>query len=78
MINDLLKDKTKSLEWFEPQAGLYGNREVTAHITLSATIQDCINMQRHIQGQRERGNVDSSDEDLLAEFIAVHWAQLKK
>jgi hypothetical protein len=62
------------LEWAEPwpACGPDG-KDVDAHITISATVHDCVNLQRvaaRAKGQPTVGN----DEQFLLDFMAVHWA----
>lgn len=62
------------LEWVEPwpAVGPQGNT-LTAHVTLSATVHDCVNLQRSAAkstGHPTLGN----DARFLEEFMAVHWA----
>lgn len=74
-IDDLLENRhTAELEWGEPwpATGPEGN-DISAHITLRATVHDCVNLARSMakaHGMPTMGN----DAEFLQEFIAVHWA----
>jgi hypothetical protein len=76
-IDELIENRlTAMLEWPEPwpAIGPDGN-DVSAHITLRATVNDCINLSRSAAkagGRPTSGN----DADLLQEFMAVHWATI--
>ena len=63
-------------EWCEPwpATGPEGN-DVSAHITLSATIHDCINLERSVSKAAGRPT-EGKDGDRLLDFIAVHWAKV--
>lgn len=63
------------LEWGEPwpASGPEGN-DLDAHVTLRATVHDCINLSRAVarsKGLPTQGN----DAEFLLDFIAVHWAE---
>ena len=64
------------LEWHEPWPALGPqDNKIDAHITLSATVHDCVNLQRvkwHDHGTEHM----LRDKDLLAEFIAINWATI--
>ena len=64
------------LEWKEPWSacGPEGNR-LDAHITLRASVHDCINMQR--AAAKSHGHPTMGDDyNHLLDFIAVHWAEV--
>ena len=65
---------TAMLEWVEPwpACGPKGNT-LDAHVTLRATVHDCINLQRAADGQAGRPTM-GDDEQRLDEFMVVHWA----
>jgi len=67
---------TARLQWKEPWPALAaeGSR-VDAHVTLSATVHDCVNMQRHKGMAIER--VRAKDAELLESFMAVNWAKVQ-
>lgn len=71
----LLKSRHAALlEWAEPwpACGSEGNT-LDAHITLRASVHDCINLQR--AADRQAGRATSGDDERrLDEFMAVHWA----
>ena len=74
-IEKLLGERhTAMLMWYEPwpARGPEGNR-LDAHIQLSATVHDCINLQREydIMSGRPTGGDDARR---LQDFISVHWA----
>lgn len=62
------------VEWRKPRKGMdKEGKEVTANVTLRATPEDCINIQR----ERVRvlwGQTNPSDEVLLEDFFTTHWA----
>lgn len=65
---------TVKLRWSEPWAACdsSGNK-ISADVEHQATVHHCINMQRLVAfnaGRQIRGN----DEELLGDFMAVHWA----
>ena len=75
-IDKLLESRhTEMIEWFEPwqACGPDGNR-VDAHITLRASVHDCINLQRECD--RQKGEVATDDAERLKDFISVHWASV--
>lgn len=83
------------LEWCEPWAGVdaFGNMTNT-HVTMSATVADCIRMTRYSRYQtfkKESSDKDAfnktetllkvttiPDEELLYDFIVVNWAEVKE
>jgi len=72
MIN-LENRHTTILQWDEPRRGkdAQGN-EVTAHVTMRATVHDCINMARFAEDFA--GPTNTNEAELLNNFIAVNWA----
>ena len=76
-IEEMLESRhTTHLTWYEPwsAAGPEGN-DLLAHVTLSATVDDCINMSR----AAARGNnhpTSGRDRDFLLDFILTHWAEV--
>lgn len=62
------------LMWPEPwpACGPEGN-ELLAHVRLSASVHDCVNMQRRAAKAAGRQTM-GEDEQHLLDFIAVHWA----
>ena len=75
--NDMLEHrKTLRLRWFEPWPGLSRSRKpVDAHVTISATIDDCVNMQRMSEA-KSHPKQRSKDKELLFHFIATRYAEL--
>lgn len=66
----LEKREEIKLAWGEPwQARGPGGEEAHADITLTATVKDCINIQRALHYPSV-----PTDECLLLDFIAIHWA----
>jgi len=65
---------TAMLEWVEPwpACGPEGNT-LDAHITLRATVHDCINLQRASDRHAGRPTM-GEDARRLDEFIGVNWA----
>ena len=63
--------------WGEPwpACGPEGNR-VDAHVELSVSVHDCINLQRAAAKQAGRPTTGDDKQHLL-DFISVHWAQVK-
>lgn len=76
-LSDLLERRHEAqLEWCEPwlACGPEGN-DLDAHVTLRATVHDCINMQR--RAAREAGRQTMGDDaNHLLDFMAVHWASV--
>jgi hypothetical protein len=65
------------LSWCEPwPASASDGAETHAHVTLTATVDDCIAMARYVHLAREKPlpTEDLTDEVLLGDFVAVHWA----
>ena len=70
----LEKRHTLKLLWMEPwQACGPNGVELTAHIELRATVNDCINMSR-VVSKASGFPTDGDDANHLLYFIAVHWA----
>lgn len=66
------------LYWDEPRAacGPMGE-DLTSHTRLTATVNDCINIQRlanSMRGKTYQGN----DDKLLEDFMTNHWAKVVK
>lgn len=63
------------LEWDEPWAAFAPQGEpIDAHVTMRATVHDCVNMARIPWA--ERGTTHQGrDRELLLDFIAVHGAR---
>lgn len=66
-----------SIRWKEPYPGLDENcTQAIAHVELMCSAGDAIKIQRaHLRGK----GVDTakmSDECLLDDFVALHWAQI--
>lgn len=74
-ITDLLQSRHEAkLAWLEPwkAVGPEGN-EISAYVEMRATVHDCINLMRaswDAHGIPHLGR----DEDLLLDFMTVHWA----
>lgn len=64
------------LQWFEPwpACGPEGN-ELSAHISLQATVHDCINLARSVAKSKGLPTMCNYRE-LLLDFMAVHWAKV--
>jgi hypothetical protein len=76
-IQKLLESRhTTMLEWKEPwpACGPEGNK-LDAHITLRASVHDCINLQRAADQQAGR-TTEGKDLERLEDFILVHWADI--
>lgn len=74
-LEQLLESRhLRRLTWAEPwpACGPEGN-ELSAHVVHSATVHDCINMQRLVAQRAGRPTMGEDDKHLL-DFIAVHWA----
>jgi hypothetical protein len=75
-LDEMLEQRlTLYLEWHEPHpaCGPEGNN-LTAPVTLRATVHDCVNIARlraRAAGRPTQGN----DADHLANFIAVNFAE---
>jgi hypothetical protein len=73
----LLKNRHKVfLEWLEPlpACGPEGN-DLDAHVTLRATVHDCINMERRADMMRGNDPI-RNDARRLTDFINVHWCNI--
>lgn len=80
---EAMDDQTKSLlearhtavlQWYEPWPACGPDGcELGAHITLRATVHDCINIQRRVDLESGR-TVDGDDMRRLGEFMTVFWA----
>jgi hypothetical protein len=78
-IQELLKNRNAKLEWLEPWAGCDSDlKDVDSHIRLSATVEDCINLQRRILKNKGRLDLLHDDEGILIEFMAIHWGTIVK
>jgi len=78
-LSDLLEARHEAyLEWNEPwpACGPEGN-DLDAHVTLRATVHDCINMSRRA-AKASGFPTASDDENHLLDFIAVHWVSVIK
>lgn len=78
-LNDLLVNRTTAmLEWVEP---LYGatpdGKEIVGNTTLRATVADCIAASRLQYQHNLLRDARVSDETLLLDFVAVHWAECR-
>ena len=64
------------LEWGEPHpaCGPEGNK-LDAHVTLRATVHDCINMARRMAKAHNKPTM-GNDYEFLLDFIAVNWATI--
>lgn len=74
----LLKRHEIRLVWHEPHSsvGPEGNH-LDAHVKLSASIHDCVNMQRlNYMSHNYPISGEGIDAQLLLDFIAVHWAEI--
>ena len=64
------------LQWCEPwPARGPEDNELDAHIKLSASVHDCINMQRVVWSNQGEEHL-RRDKDLLLDFIAIHWCKI--
>jgi len=76
-LSALLESRHQTmLQWCEPRpaCGPEGN-DLDAHITLRATIHDCINLQRRAAKSEGRPTM-GDDKNHLLDFIAIHWARV--
>lgn len=74
-IDELLTQRyAHRLSWCEPYPGRAADyNPVTANVTLSATVQDCIAIQRQANSNGVL-KLSLSDRDLLLDFMAINWA----
>ena len=75
IMDSLLESRhTTKLQWVEPRqaCGQEGN-DLDAHITLSATIHDCINMQR-VKAKAAGSTLIGKDANHLLDFMSDNWA----
>lgn len=76
-FNLLLEDRYRQhLSWVEPWCGTASDGDsVDVCVGMRATAAGCINLQR--RAVQSTGFKDAiSDDQLLSDFIAVHWASL--
>ena len=75
----LLKRHDIRLCWYEPHAGVGpGGNHLDAHVKLSASVHDCVNMQRLNYMRHDHPiSGEGIDAQLLLDFIAVHWAEIE-
>jgi hypothetical protein len=70
---DLLQKPNIYLEWVEPWLGMDNMGIATdVIVTLRATVKDCVNRQRELSKGHNYPLL--SEEDLLADFMAIKWA----
>lgn len=73
----LAERQNLKLSWSEPwPASKEDGSDSDAHVTLTASVDDCIAMARYVH-MRSVKNIpleQLTDEVLLGDFIAVHWA----
>jgi hypothetical protein len=68
---------TWKVQWEEPWPGMSTDgQDVTCHVLYQATVHDAINFERECM--RQRGKFGFTDNDLLQDFIVIHWAQVIK
>lgn len=75
-LENLLERRHEArVEWIEPwkACGPEGN-SLTAHVTISCTVHDAVNLQRSVAQQAGRPTM-GQDIQHLADFMAVHWAK---
>lgn len=74
-VEEMLESRHETwLQWCEPwpACGPQGN-ELDAHVTMSATVHDCVNLQRKVAKLANRPTM-GDDRNHLLDFIAIHWA----
>lgn len=77
LIEMLEQRHTLFLEWSEPrEARSADGVSLEAHLTCRATVHDCVNMARLARFQYDLASGPGMDEDLLNDFISVHWASV--
>ena len=75
-LENLLEKRHEArVEWVEPwkACGPEGNA-LDAHVTISCTVHDAVNLQRSVAKQLGQSTM-GRDSEHLAYFIAVHWAK---
>ena len=75
-ISELLKSRHDTyLEWVEPwPASGPDGKDVSADITIKASVHDCINLRRW--HYKLPGGPTLDEHELLADFMSVYWAQV--
>lgn len=77
LIGLLKHSRNNLLSWEDPVPALDENlSETEAHITYTATVRDCINLQRRIMN--EEGHPLPDETGLLFNFMATRWAWVVK
>lgn len=79
-LEDLLRNKeTEHLQWVEPWPSMdKDGKIVDAYITISASVQHCINLRRDMFFKTDPQHaLSESEENLLYDFMVVHWAAPK-
>jgi len=70
-------NKEGVITYYEPWQGIddQGNG-VTVNVTLSMSVEDCINLQRKISIDKNKPHITDkmTEKDFLDEFITIHWA----
>lgn len=77
-IDYALENQDLHLQWLEIAKGFENGEAVEVTMINRATVRDCIRMQHLRHSEHKRGNVLATDEQLLVEFMSVHWADLVK
>lgn len=79
-LAEMLADRDAwCLVWYEPQPGTDADgTDARADTQITASVRACIRMRRRYQRSMRPGHVSTAetDEDLLADFIAVNWARV--
>ena len=77
-IEQILKSKAiRYLSWVEPWPAIDSNNDtIYGHVTLRATVQDCINMQR-AANNKNCITAKYTDLQLLNDFIIINWAKIE-
>lgn len=77
-IKHALENQDLHLQWLEIAKGYENGEVIEVTLVNRATVKDCIRIQRLMYNEHERGNLLMTDEQLLVDFMDVHWADLVK
>lgn len=71
-------EKNATLAWHEPWPGMNKDLSQTdAHVELRASARECVLMARLVVARKSIDTaMSATDEQLLLDWIAVHWAKV--
>jgi len=74
-LDYLLENRDTRLYWNDAWQGNDGSAEVVIDVQQSATVEDCIRIQRW---KSKNGILSQVDDLLLDQFIVINWAYTKE